>query len=95
MEIKSTSNGSGLYFLKTLSQFVAGILGRLYPESNSNAIFFIYSSEGVPRILMISINCSTALSPGNNGYFVKNSARMQPADHTSIYVSYNEYLNKS
>jgi hypothetical protein len=50
---------------------------------------------GTPKILIISISCSTALSPGKIGYLVKNYTRIQPADHTSIYVLYIVYSNNN
>lgn len=49
----------------------------------------MYSSEGVPITLTISMSCSRALSPGKIGYLVRNYMIMQPADHTSIYVPYD------
>jgi len=93
--IKSTINGSGLYLRKTFYQLAIWISGKLYPTSKSIAILFKYYSVGVPKILMISISCSMALSPGKIGYFVRNYAKIHPADQTSIDVSYKVYLNKS
>ena len=43
---------------------------------------------GKPSISIIQASCSTSFSPGNSGYPVYNSARMQPKLHMSIGIEY-------
>lgn len=66
---------------------------RGFPEESKNSFFLVLFSircfSGGPNISMIQANCSCSFSPGNSGYPVYSSARMQPRDHMSIGIPYD------
>ena len=77
----------GVPYLKTFSHgsdFIGGYLQPAY----SGFILSVYSAVGVPKILMISTSTSTAVSPTSSGCPSMYSAITQPADQTSIELTY-------
>jgi len=75
----------GVLCLNTFSHGSGLICGKRY-SLYSGFIAWIYSRDGVPRILMISTSWSTPLSPGKIGCPSMSSAMTHPTDQTSIVV---------
>ena len=62
------------------------IFGYICPSKN-NLILELFSRKcfgGTPKISIMQAICSCSFSPGNNGYPLCNSAKMQPRLHMSI-----------
>ena len=67
---------------------------RGYPLDETKFLARLEASRsfwlGIPRSSMMQASWSASSSPGNSGYPVSSSARMQPRDHMSIGIPYLE-----
>ena len=83
LSTKSINSSLSILSLKTNFQFFFGIFGIFNLTFPFGFILVIFSLVGVPKILIISNNCSLADFPGKRGLFKTNSAMTHPIDQTS------------